>query len=352
MPRSLQTSALNMDYKIHLFRSLRNFCLIKENRAGYGWCDFDFTKPLDEIYKAMDKHNWSRGKGRSNIRKFKSINVDDLVVVPWGGGIYLGVATGEEFHNPSEKYYGKNGSNQIGVNYVKDKEDKPIYIPRKQLTEGLQKRLKVRQSIVDLREFNHEILGLKESLETSHDYDWLIAANRTEKIRIESLKTSLLKNIQNGKTHLESGGIGLEKLVLELLSIEGYEDAFIPSKRKYPAGIDVDIVAERSELLADTQLLIQVKHHHGTSGSNGIEQLLRLTEEVEPEYKDYSKIFVTTACEVTVEALKLAKNENIKIITGEELVNWIFENFNSLNEKTKLSLGLSFGITFTVNQEN
>ncbi len=154
------------DINVFLFRSSRNTNLLESGRVGVGWCDFDLSQPLNEIYSEMDKHNWARGNHRSQIKRFKEIKKGDLLIVPDAGVCYIGEANGEYFYNPSQEHYGQNASNQIGVDFWKNYDEKLLTFSRDSFSKGFQKRLKIRQTISTLSEFLEELTTLKASLPT------------------------------------------------------------------------------------------------------------------------------------------------------------------------------------------
>ncbi|MEO7994687.1 MAG: NAD(P)(+) transhydrogenase (Re/Si-specific) subunit beta, partial [bacterium] len=78
---------------------------------------------------------------------------DNIIVVPIGGAVAIGEALGEEIHNDDEPYYSNNGSNQHRVKFPVDESGSVRLIARTDLGEDLQRRLKIRITIADLREF-------------------------------------------------------------------------------------------------------------------------------------------------------------------------------------------------------
>ncbi len=123
------------------------------------------------------------------------------------------------------------------------------------------------------------------------------------------------------------------------MKCEGY-GARVLSKNTYEAGVDADIEAKRSDdFVEEEYYYIQVKHHRGVSGKEGIEQLIEVQKRKE-EYKNYKWIFITSADAVTDEAHILAENNDIVVKDGKDLAQMIVNNLDKLSEETKQSLGI------------
>jgi restriction system protein len=154
----------------------------------------------------------------------------------------------------------------------------------------------------------------------------------------DNFKAKLLANIQSGKTNLETGGVGLENLVSELLIVEGYTAKML-SKRHFGSYADADVLASRSDRCASVKLLVQVKHHQGYSDAHGIHQLQEIQRAHQGEYDDHQHVLVTSAS-VSDEVLKVAKSAGVTVIGGLELADWISEHIERLSKNTKLALGV------------
>jgi restriction system protein len=83
-----------------------------------------------------------------------------------------------------------------------------------------------------------------------------------------------------------------------------------------------------------------VKHHYGKTGSWGQKQLEEIRFLDQEEYTDCHLALVTSG-KVNPSDKERAKNNNITIIDGEELVDWIFDSLSRLSAETKTSLGIS-----------
>jgi restriction system protein len=261
-----------------------------------------------------------------------------VIVVPyWGGTVAIGIAGSEEFYD--SKYEKQDGCNQRRVDWPTDTAGKVRLLPRGNLSEGLQTRLKIRISIADLIEFKEELDTVLESLTAGKVYSWTEETAKKQEQVIERAKVQLLKNIQSGKTSLASGGIGLERLVKELLIIDGFNAEVIGNKKTFKGYGDADIKASKLTRFRAEQFLIQVKHHKGSTSVRGQQQLLGIRELMADDYSDFHLVLVTSG-EVGEEEKQHGAANDISVIDGRLLVDWIFESVPKLSTEWKLKLGL------------
>lgn len=323
---------------------VKDFKVFFENKVvAVGWSEINFTdfqkkdvnKLKNEVkkvyYSSKDWHPPLVGKKLNEVRRFHTIQKGDFIIIPYWNSIRLAIATDEHIY--SEKAYDLDLANQIKVEYLLTKNGFKT-IPRNSLSEGLQRRLRVRGSTVsDLYEFRDEI----EQIFEKDNYSWTSAYEEKENELITLLKDKLFKNIQNGKTNLTTGGIGLEHLVKELFECEGYH-ANILAKTAFPEYGDADVLAVKSDKFQETKILIQVKHHSGYTDSWGLEQLKKIKEL--GVYEDYKFMLVTSA-KISEKIKEKADTFDIITVDGIELIDWIFENLDNLNVGTKTKLGIS-----------
>ena|ERR1700736_1090592 len=320
----------------YLFRSCRGVPL-EDGVVGMGWdnvkfCEFDNA---EEIIKDI---GLDVGRRANQIRRFKAIRRDDVLVVPYlGGTVALGEAVGEELNNPT--YRGQDGCNQQRIHFPRDASGKVRLLPRQNFSEGFQKRLKIRITIADLAEFKDQIETALEKLKAGKIYSWTDENARKVQSLKDSFKDQLLKNIRGGKTNLRSGGIGLEHLVKELLIIDGF-NATVLGKRTFEGYGDADIKASKPDRLCTSEFLIQVKHHDWQTGRWGQQQLLEIQKLMPEEYRGYKLVLVTSGT-VSDEDKKFAEDNDIKILDGDDLVDWISESIKKLEPETKAALGIS-----------
>ena len=323
---------------------VKDFNVFFENNVvAVGWSEIDFSNFLktdvDKIKKEVKKVYYSSkdwhpplvGKKLNEVKRFHTIKKGDFIIIPYWNSIRLAIAKDEHIY--SDKAYELDLANQIKVDYLLIKDDFKT-IPRNSLSEGLQRRLRVRGSTVsDLYEFRDEI----EQIFEKDNYSWTSTYKEKENDLISLLKSKLFNNIQNGTTNLTTGGIGLEHLVKELFQCENYH-ANVLAKTAFPEYGDADVLAVKSDKFQETKILIQVKHHSGYTDNWGLEQLKKIKEL--SAYEDY-KFVLATSAKISDKIKENANTFDIATIDGIELIDWIFENIDNLNVGTKTKLGIS-----------
>lgn len=307
--------------------------------VAVGWSRIDFTKYHDVIqlrevvrdeYYSKDVAQQVVSKKLNEVERFKSIKKGDYIIVPYNSYIAIAEAGNTEIYSETVKYM--DLSNQIEV-YYRYENGELLTIPRNDLSEGLQRRLRVRGNTVsNLFEFKEEI----ERIFSCKSYSYSSEMQKLEQDELKKLKKGLLESIQNGKTNLQTGGIGLENLICELMECEGYS-AQVLAKTKFSGKADADIRAIKEDAFMSKKIFVQVKHHSGYSGDEGIRQIIDVLEQ--DEYKDYDGYFITSAL-VEDNVRDYAAKHNIEVMDGEALVELIVNNLNNLSETTKRTLGI------------
>ncbi|MHC4270653.1 MAG: restriction endonuclease [Planctomycetota bacterium] len=104
--------------------------------------------------------------------------------------------------------------------------------------------------------------------------------------------------------------------------------------------IDSAVASQKEgKIFSSANLLVQVKHHQGISGEWGLKQLEEIRKLSQKDYSDHVLIFVTSA-EVTTDLRKKAESLSFIVIDGHGMADWIYENLNKLELKTKIKLGI------------
>jgi len=306
-------------------------CLVKDGLAGYGWSKVNFTQhsSFTDLMACFKEQNISVGRKTKAIKRFFDIKEGDVVIVPMKRSFALGIATGQK----SFGLGAKNGANQISLEYLKDQQGQVLKIPRKEVSEALSTRLKVYMAVVDISEFKDEIELLIKQIQENGSVSFSNRVDDLEADSIEDFKKQLLSNIRSGKTNLESGGWGLEKLVLELLQLEGYVGK-IPAKTERQGIADVDIDAYTGDRFKIAKLHVQVKHHKGNTNKHGLNQLRAVDD------KDVEKWLITSG-ELSEEVTAYAEEHYIKVMNGSDLVDWIYSKQLLLSAITRQKLGIS-----------
>ena len=313
-----------------------------KNVVAVGWSDVNFCEYDDvellvnDVYAEYYKDDKSApqviGKKRNEVRRFKEIKQGDRLVIPSWGSICLAEAEADEFYSTQDSKC--DLANQRKVAYHRDQNGNIIYIPRVNLSEGLQRRLRVRgTTISDLWEFIDEIDSLFKGQDFNSRY------NKSSRDAIDNFKNNLLENIQSGKTNLDAGGYGLEKLVQELLEIEGFK-AEIQPKQRFPGFADADIEANKEDFLSEHKLLVQVKHHSGITGTWGAEQLVEILKLKSDLFSEYRLVLITSAIP-SKDLMKICEMNDIVLVSGNDLSEWIFKSLRKLKNDTKKKLGIS-----------
>lgn len=278
--------------------------------VGWGRADFSQHASAEEVLKTLK----DVGRNSNSIRYFFNLSVGDIVVVPLYRAIAIGIVSGNKRFVP--EFANLNACNQVSVDFFCNDEGKIIRIPRNDLSEGLSSRLKIRKAIARLHDFREEIEKIIISLKEKGTYQATSAYLEQEEIKKEAFKQELLHSIASGNTRLSAGGNGLERLIVELLKIEGY-NANIQAKNQSPDLADIDIKAEKIDRFNESHLFIQVKYHSGISGSHGLNQLIEYDSQDEANVQ---KWLITTA---TLSETTKQKAEEMQINTmeGSDLVD-------------------------------
>ena len=305
--------------------------LISVNLAGYGWERINMSSfaNFEQLMTYVEVEGIDLGRKKNQISRFFHAKSGDIVVVPVSRAIVLGVVReGKTYQND-----GGYGANRINVDYFKNENGEEIRIPRSKLSQGLESRLKIRMSIASLNEFSEEIEKYLSHLKDNDQVCFDSLFQQQKDNQVADFKESLLSRLRSGSTTLKSGGYGLEKLIKELMELEGYS-AHIAAKNKTSDISDVDIEASRTDPVSSNRVFIQAKHHRGETSDWGIRQLAALEDD---EHVD--KWLITTA-RVSTETLNLAQEKNVSVMDGEKLVDWIYDRINELSPSTKEQLGV------------
>ncbi len=209
------------------------------------------------------------GKKLNEVRRFKEMRTGNYIVIPYRGAIRLArLGEGGEDHKSSLTL---DLCNQRSADYLKSGQDY-LSVPRsnrksRSATSSASAR---GTTIADLSEFETEINRLFNDPNAS----WLSQFTKVESKRIVSWGDQLLKNIRNGRTNLEAGGRGLEKLIKCLLELEGIKHRF--SQHVDSKILVMPISKQIDQIFLVSDDFVQVKHHSGQSDAWGAQQLMKI----------------------------------------------------------------------------
>lgn len=307
---------------------------LEHNVIGIGWDKLEKPNPKwtwDEL-KQKIKTAYPKYQGRSlgnaagSIERFcmegKSgcMSVDDYVLMPVGRGFHLGIVKSEV------KRCDEGWASKTHLQWQRDVcwLTKEKSITRSTSDNSLQKRLKVRQTCVDVSKF---IFNIKEAFDPSPKPSFL------ERVRKNPTKDGVIDAFR----FLNDSG--LEELIKCLCQADGGANAKVLPKKSKDAG-DADVSCEYIEPSDAAHVksiisLYQVKRHEKRSGHHGVQQVidrinalkLRSQSNDQRVYRGY---FVTTALHVTEKATKCAAQHAITIVARDDLVAWILKHQNSL----------------------
>lgn len=322
-----------MQQRILLVRSHES--VVKQGFVGIGWPSVDFSQyeTAGDILEVLQGQGKNIGRKSNIIRNFTALKQGDIVIVPLYRSIAIGMVSGKKRYSAEAAEH--HACNQISVEFLKTKEGKLLYIARKELSQGLESRLKIRMAVAKLDNFKVEILKIMETAKESGAYQASSRILEKENTERENFRNGLLSAIRNGHTKLDAGGYGLEKLIKELLEIEGYK-ASIQAKNQSSDISDIDIFAEKEDRFYYSRLLIQVKHHKGITSKHGLEQLIAYETDDDLQAQKW----LITSADLSNEFMELAREKDIQIMDGQELVDWIADCLPKLSTCTKQTLGI------------
>jgi hypothetical protein len=250
-----------------------------------------------------------------------SMSIDDYVLMPVGKGFHLGIVKSSVKRCKDELEEIADLKWQRDVKWL-TKKDAPIL--RNIAENTLQKRLKVRQTCVNVSKFIGVIDHSFQLYSTNSKLSFLnyVQRNPTVDGVIEAFR---FLNDQD-----------LEKLIKDLCKFDGGINAEVLAKKnKAPGDADVSCEFHKSHLEQQntdiTYNLYQAKRHEGTSGHKGIHQIAERIkfESKNNKEKNYKGFFVTTAIKTTLKAQEMATENKIEIITRDKLIEWILRCYGN-----------------------
>lgn len=213
----------------------------------------------------------------------------------------------------------KHYPNVIGVEWeVKQ-------IPRDDLSQGAKNSLGSTLTVFRVDDWGNELEGLLKGDAPTKSNE--VEAEEEEIIK-EDLVQKALTMIQDKVDKLDPWQ--MQDLVAGLLQAMGYN---VKVSKKGPDG-GVDILAHKDAFGFEKPIIkVQVKHRKSTSGGPEVQQLLGAHP------MDANSLFVSTGG-FTSQAESIARNNNVKLLDLEELVNSIVYWYDKMPNETRSLLPL------------
>ena len=321
--------------------------LEKENLLSIGWSDFatkDFVsqtkiKGIRHIDDSI-KNDWGEeylSRSRWNLYRFIcSMKEGDYIIVPlWKSFSVYEIVDDVVFSNESlpanlsndldsynverkGKYlYISNlqENNNIDLGFYRKVLPIAINVPRENFgTQSLISRMKIRQTNADISDLREEIENSISAFKNNHPIN----------LKEEIIKSSVDNILQQIRKNLDADKF--EALVEWYLKSLGAIDVSTPAKNSSSTEEgDADKVAvfEKLKLI----LMVQVKKHIDVTSSWAVQQitLFKANNKFDDEYS--TLMWVISSCDdYSSDAKLLAKENNVRLITGPEFAQLIIEN--------------------------
>jgi predicted Mrr-cat superfamily restriction endonuclease len=267
----------------------------------------DWYRFKDIIRKAYEPH-WGGNlteqslalQASSAFQFVRNLRTGDLVLVPVPGAFLACKVLSDAYYDESAK-----ATDSSWKHKVQWLTSKPC--PRNRGENALQRRLKVRQTCVNVNDLRMVIIA---------------ALNRQSPLKFSDVvMADAFKPVANALRRAINDR-QLEELVMKLAQAAGAKADRPPKNSRLPG--DIDVIATYDLKIGTEESTIkvayQIKQHEATTDITGIQQLV---DRMETDLEIVRGYFVTTADEVDKVAQKLADEKNIIVITKKGLVEWI-----------------------------
>ena len=313
-----------MNYYLHRIshESDVSYALFEAGYLSIGWSNCrEEGRHLISIINddgAFDKFMASKDPSRSRwgLWRFLRLQKGDFVVVPLRWGKFSVVEVLESAMPANEIFVsGVNlESKDIGF-VIKIKKLTPA-LPRENAYPQLQRRMKIRQVNALINDLEEHI---KNAVNATEEPIWAKLHDAlSESVVVEMLKTF--------NTFITPDN--LEHIVKWYMEKKGASDVSIPAKneRGKENGADSDVIADFEDL--HIRIYIQVKKHDGETGKWAIEQIKEYAKQKNDlPSEDYTCCLwvITTAESFTSEAITMAHEEGVRLITGREFIKMLLD---------------------------
>lgn len=289
----------------------------RQGVIGIGWRDArdlggvddweEFKRIVGEAYPDYS----ARGLGNvcGSIWKFvHEMKSGSLVVVPLPNGAFqvAEVIDDEAFYD--EQGYQKDYAWRRKAKWVTSKP-----VPRNRASNVLQRRLKCQQTCIEITELYQELQAALERQEPVSFKSELYDSARNHVV------DHLLKSVTSTQ---------LEVLISKIFQAQGYQAERLHTVQDAPGDVDVRLVIDVG-LGAEARPLsigIQIKQHEGLTDKHAVEQI---RDRLEAEDIDRGMV-VSTAEDFDEGAKELAKENDIALVSREELADWVLDNLGRI----------------------
>jgi restriction system protein len=293
---------------------------LNENVIALGWEEFgsfhsletreEFKERYAEIYPGKSTQSIATSAGQL-FRFVHEMKIGDLVVFPARGDrqVHIGEVRGAYEYHPEVN---ANHPNQREVKWL-------VHLPRTRFSQAALYEMGSAMSLFQIKNYSDEILAVIEGKAPTEifidDTVALVSSDIEEQTRDFVLK-QLERNLK---------GLPLEEFIQHLLETMGYR-----ARVSDPNEPSVDILAHKDELGFEPPIIkVQVK---STSGKIGDRDVSALYGKVDAE--EFGLLI--TLGEFTPPATRFANSKsNLRLIDGAELVDLIFEHYDSFDPKYK-----------------
>ncbi len=285
-----------------------------------------------QLFEEENRNIWGQTlyRTRYNLWRFLcEFKEGDWVVVPSWGVFSVYEITGKPFAagkcasegladwngNPvfsageNGRYLSYGNDNTIDIGFVIPVTKIEGSIPREDYAKNdLLSIMKIRQTNADITKQNAAIIEAVTRFRSKNPID--IYAETLNKVSVQ-LKEIIDTYVSNDQ---------FEKLIKFYFQRIGADRVEIPSKRSGEGVADGDVIAYFDML--KLRIIVQVKHHRGTTGDKAVEQVSRYqvqkdTEESDNEYTSIAWV-ITSADEFSDSAIVMAEDTSVRLINGAE----------------------------------
>lgn len=278
---------------------------------------YEFKQKLENIYTDYKKNPYSLGQATGYLWRFiREMEIGDYAIVPIPKAFYVGRIVSNVKFLP--EYLDNDTAIRREVEWLN--EGKPVM--RDFCCAGMVSRLKYQGTCVGASEFIEDI---ENSLILAKENKTPSFKNQLK----ENLKKEVSELLISKEAYLDDRKF--EKLVMELMEGLGAKTSSIPSKSRYGSNIaDVDVIANFVHL--GIQVYVQVKKHSNESDEYAVKQVIEAIKHDNTDGAIPIIGWVITSANFSEEAERLANNNGIRVINGEELSEMIIsvglEKFN------------------------